>query len=235
MSEWTQKRFWTQATVAAHDNGFAVELDGRSVKTPAKQLLTLPTHALADAIAQEWDAQDKVVAPDTMPLTRLANSALDKVSVQLEDVAALLAEYGGSDLLCYRAVGPEALIDRQKAAWDPLLAWASRALAVDLHQQIGVMPIAQPAESLTKIDEHTALFDAWQLTAFHEFVTLTGSWVIGMACVIGSYPAQDLWDSAMVDDIFQAEIWGQDEEAVDVRARKQAAFLTADRFLRLCR
>ncbi len=129
---WTAKRFWQAATAEATEGGFTVRLDGRPVKTPAKAPLVLPTLALAQAIAAEWDAQTGTVRPATMPLTRAANSAIDKVAPMRAEVIAELAGYGGTDLLCYRAEGPEALVARQAAAWDPLLDWAATALRAPL-------------------------------------------------------------------------------------------------------
>lgn len=129
MSGWTAKRFWQAAQAEPCDGGFTVRLDGRGVKTPAKAPLVVPTLAMAQAIAAEWDAQTGVVQPETMPVTRAANSAIDKIVPQRAEVVALLAAYGASDLLCYRAVGPEALAERQAAAWDPLLIGRRRALA----------------------------------------------------------------------------------------------------------
>ena len=137
MSEWKAKRFWKAARTEEADGGFTVLLDTRTVKTPAKAALVVPTQTMADAIAAEWDAQDEVVDPTKMPFTRSANSAIDKVSVQHAEVAQMLADYGDADLLCYRAERPQGLIDRQAAAWDPLLDWAADALGARLHGGCG--------------------------------------------------------------------------------------------------
>ncbi len=144
MSGWAAKRFWTKATAEPADTGFTVRLDGRAVKTPAKAPLLVPTLAMAQAIAAEWDAQQGRVRPETMPCTRAANSAIDKVAPLRAEVIAELAGYGGTDLICYRATGPEPLIDRQRAAWDPLLHWAATSLNAPLTATHGVMHIAQP-------------------------------------------------------------------------------------------
>ncbi|HRK43181.1 MAG TPA: ATP12 family chaperone protein, partial [Gemmobacter sp.] len=151
MSAWKPKRFWKAATPAPVEGGFTVTLDGRPVKTPAKTLLVLPTEAMARLIAAEWDAQAEMVAPETMPATRAANSALDKVQAQFAEVAEMLAEYGGTDLLCYRAEGPEALVARQAAGWDPLLDWARDRYQAPLVATAGVMFIAQPPGSLAAL------------------------------------------------------------------------------------
>ena len=141
MSAWRAKRFWKQATAEACDGGFTVRLDGRTVKTPAKRPLVVPTLAMAQAIAVEWDAQQGAVKPETMPVTRAANSALDKVAEQFDEVADLLIAYGGSDLLCYRATGPEGLVERQAAGWTPLLDWAAQDLSAPLTVTHGIVHV----------------------------------------------------------------------------------------------
>lgn len=235
MSDWAPKRFWKSAGAVEVDQGFSIELDGRPVKTPAKNALYVPSLELAKAIAEEWDAQDKTVLPDTMPLTRLANSTVDKVSTQHAEVANLLAEYGASDLICYRATGPDELIARQSDAWDGFLDWAKRELDIDLVVQTGVMPVDQPEPSVMRIKELTHQFDAFALTAFHELVSLSGSWVIGMFAMRESVDIETLWNAAVVDDLFQAEKWGDDDEALEMRAQKSHSFNCANRFSQLCR
>jgi chaperone required for assembly of F1-ATPase len=224
------KRFWKVAEATEHDSGFGVALDGRPVKTPSKQPLVVPTRALAEELAAEWAAQEEVVNPEVMPFTRLANSALDKVTVQHGEVAAMIAEYGGSDLLCYRAEAPEMLIARQAEAWDPLLDWAREAHGIALNVQTGLMPVPQPYDSLRRMHEITAAMPPFELTAFHELVTLPGSWIIAMAALSEWASAEILWDAAHVDETWQAEQWGDDEEALAARAVKKEAFLTALRF-----
>lgn len=235
MSEWAAKRFWTAAKAVEAEGAYHVELDGRPIRTPSKQLLAVPSLALAQAIAKEWDAQTEKVDPETMPLTRLGNSALDKVQVQHSAVADVLAAYGDSDLLCYRADRPEELVARQSQAWDPLLTWAEDTLNVSLNVQVGLMPVDQPADSLERVKSFTHSFDAFELTAFHELVSLSGSWVIGMAAMRESVSAETLWNAVVVDEVFQAERWGDDDEALQMRAAKSAAFTCANRFLQLCR
>jgi chaperone required for assembly of F1-ATPase len=235
MSEWAMKRFWTSADVAEADGGFAVVLDGRPVKTPAKQGLILPTKALAQAVAEEWDAQEEKVDPEAMPLTRLSNSAVDKVAKQHGDVAAMLAEYGGSDLLCYRAERPDELIRRQSAAWDSMLGWARDTHGIELVTQGGVMPVAQPDASLAKMSELTHALDPFELTAFHELVTLSGSWILGYAALTELEAPDSLWNRTIVDELWQEEQWGADEEALESRDVKRAAFLIGHRYNVLCR
>ncbi|MEL6685084.1 MAG: ATP12 family chaperone protein, partial [Pseudomonadota bacterium] len=181
MSDWQPKRFWKLAQAEPCDGGFTVKLDGRPVRTPAKAALVLPTKAMADAIAAEWDAQEEVVDPRTMPVTRGANAAIDKVRTQRDEVIALLAEYGDSDLLCYRAAGPEALIDRQAKAWDPMLDWAAETLGARLFVGEGVMHVAQKPDALDKLTAEVAAFDDFALAAVHDLISLSGSLILALA------------------------------------------------------
>jgi chaperone required for assembly of F1-ATPase len=233
MSEWKPKRFWKTAAVRACAGGFEVALDARPVRTPAKSPLILPTQKLAEALAAEWEAQETEVDPETMPLTRLANSAVDKVSVQHGAVADMLAEYGGSDLLCYRAQNQPALAVEQEALWGPALSWAQEAYGIRLVTQSGVMPAPQSTESLRVISRLTHALTPFRLTAFHELVSLPGSWVLGYAVLSGAMPASKAWEAACLDEIWQARQWGADDEAVNARQVKETAFYTADRFARL--
>jgi chaperone required for assembly of F1-ATPase len=234
VSAWKPKRFWKSATVAAVDGGWTVQLDGRAVKTPAKALLVVPTEGLAQAIAAEWDAQDKEVRPETMPFTRTANSALDKVAVQYAEVAAMLSAYGGSDLLCYRATGPAALIARQAAAWDPLLDWAAGTLDLPLKATAGVMHIEQSPQALARADALVAALGPFRLAAFHDLVALTGSLVLALAVIHDRLDPETAWTLSRVDEDWQIEEWGEDEEAAELAAVKRADFLQAARFYGLC-
>lgn len=235
MAEWAAKRFWTLTGISAVKDGYGVRLDGRPIRTPAKAPLILPTRALAEAVAQEWDVQEDEIDPNSMPLTRAANSAIDKVTPQFESVAEIVAAYGGSDLLCYRAEGPEALQLRQAEAWDPLLRWAAEKYGAKLNVTTGVMPVAQDAESLKILTAEVHGFSPWELTAFHDLVSLSGSLVIGFAAATGAGSAGDLWDTSRVDELWQIEQWGDDEEASAHATKRQQAFLQAMRFLELIR
>jgi chaperone required for assembly of F1-ATPase len=235
VSGWTAKRFWKEAQVDRAEGGFAVALDGRPVRTPAKTLVVVPTQAMAQAIAAEWDAQEGVVKPLTMPVTRSANAALDKVAVQFDEVAALLAAYGGSDLLCYRATAPERLIERQAEAWDPLLDWAASALGAPLIVTSGIVPVAQPGASLTRLAARVTGFSAFELTALHDLVAITGSLVLGLAVTDGRLSADEAWTLSRIDESWQAELWGRDEEAEAMEVQRRAGLLHAGRFYRLCR
>lgn len=235
MSEWKARRFWTMAQAVERDEGHTVVLDGRPVRTPAKAELTLPSRALAEALAEEWAAQGEAIDPNSMPLTRFANSAIDKVARQHGAVAEMLAEYGGTDLICYRAAAPAELAGRQAAGWDPLLRWAEDELAAPLVPGEGVMHIAQPAESTRRLHAHVAAFDAFGLAGLHDLVTLSGSLVIGLAATRDLQPAEDLWDLSRIDETWQREQWGADDEAVAAELLKKQAFLDAKRFHDLSR
>jgi len=234
MSEWKAKRFWTRATVTQEEDGFGVALDTRPVKTPAKRLLIAPTHALAEAVAQEWDAQGDVIDPLSMPFTRSVNAALDKVAPQHAEVADLLAAYGDSDLLCYRADGPEALVQRQNEAWDPMLEWAAESLGARLVAHKGVMHAPQDPQALTRLSDLTHRFDPFELAAFHDLVSLTGSLILGFAATRDAAAAEIIWDISRLDEIWQAEQWGKDDEAEDTAALKKTAFLHSKHVFDLC-
>ena len=235
MSAWAAKRFWKQATVEATDGGYCVKLDGRAVKTPAKRPLVLPTQAMAQAIAAEWDAQQGLVNPETMPVTRAANSALDKVAVQFDEVAGLLAAYGETDLLCYRATGPAALIARQAAGWDPLLDWAAQELGAPLRVTSGVVHVAQPDASIARLTALVHSFTAFELAAVHDLIAISGSLLLALAVTKGRIGVKQAWDLSRIDETWQNEQWGIDEDAAVLEAFKQSALEQADRFFGLCR
>lgn len=230
-----KKRFWETSRVEVSGEGFEVYLDDRALKTPAKAALLMPTKKLAQAVADEWQAQGGDVNPATMPMTRRANVAIDKVAVQKTDVAEMLAAYGGSDLLCYRTEYPQELADRQAALWDPLLKWATRELSVSLNITCGVMPVAQNQEDLAAMAARVHAFDAFALTGFHDLVTNSGSLVIGFAATSGQFDITDLWQAAEVDDIWQAERWGADDDAAAALDKKHRDFGDAHNFYRFVR
>ncbi|WP_022704906.1 ATP12 family chaperone protein [Pseudorhodobacter ferrugineus] len=234
MSSWAPKRFWKQAEVVAAEHGFTVSLDGRGLKTPAKTAFWVPSRALAEAVAAEWQAQDGKVRPETMPYTRTANSALDKVIPQFTAVADMLAGYGGSDLLCYRAEAPQELIARQAAAWDPLLVWTKVHFGADLTVTHGIMPVEQPEQSLRGLSSAVHALTPFQLAAFHDLVAITGSLVIALAIARGQVAAEAGFDLSRIDEAWQIELWGADEEAAESEAYKRGSVLQAARFFALC-
>ncbi len=235
MSDWKPKRFWKTANATACDDGYTVLLDTRTVKTPAKANLTVPTMAMAEAIAAEWDAQEKVPDPATMPVTRGANAAIDKVRRQRDEVIALLAEYGDSDLLCYRAAGPEELITQQSAGWDPMLDWAADKLGARLFVGEGVMHVPQTTLALEKLKAEVAAFDDFGLAAVHDLISLSGSLILALAITKDAISVEKAWALSRIDEHWQIAQWGADEEAAAVEATKRAAFFDAARFYDLSR
>ena len=211
------------------EDGFAILLDGRPVKTPAKSPVRVPQAALAQAIAAEWNAQEDEVDPTSMPFTRYANAAIDKVTHQRAEIVDMLAEYGGSDLVCYRADHPPALVARQAAAWDPLLNWADETFGARLKPTTGVMFVAQDGAALAKLKAPVAALTPWELTAFHDFVTISGSLLIGLAATQRWASFEDLWLRSRVDELWQEEQWGEDEEATKAAETKRTDFLHAGR------
>lgn len=234
VSEWKAKRFWKETALTETDAGFGVALDGRPVRTPAKAALILPTRAMAEAVQAEWDAVEDQIDPRTMPFTRTANAAIDKVAVQKTEVADMIADYGGTDLLCYRADEPQELRARQDAAWDPLLDWAAETHGARLRVTSGVMHLAQPEEALAPLRKTVRECSPFQLAALHDLVALSGSLVIGLAVGPGQEAPEALWDVSRVDETWQEEQWGKDEEAQIQAALKRTAFLHAARVWRLC-
>lgn len=235
MSEWAAKRFWTKAEVVEADGGFTVQLDGRAVRTPGKHLLCVPSAPLAEAIAEEWRAQSEKIDPLSMPFTRSANSAIEKVAPQRDGVIDMLASYGETDLLCYRADYPESLVARQAEHWDPLLDWAADVHGARLLAVAGLIPQPQPQESLARLRARVADHDDYELTALHDLVTLSGSLVLGLAVAEGRMDAAAAWPISELDALFQQELWGADDEAVAERALKEAAFRHAENLLTLIR
>jgi chaperone required for assembly of F1-ATPase len=223
------KRFYREARV---EDG-RILLDGREVKTPARRTLRLPGAALAEAVAAEWAAQGERIDPRAMPLTGLANAAIDRVEPERDAFVAGLARYAESDLLCYRASEPDSLVARQAAAWDPLLGWARRRYDVDFETVAGVMHRPQPTNSCAQLAQAVAARDAFALAGLSPLVTLSGSLVIGLAVAEGAVEAEEAWSAASVDEQWQAEKWGEDAEAAAALEARRRDFLAAARFLDL--
>lgn len=233
MSDWKPKRFWTSSAVVDAEDGFTVELDGRPVRTPAKAALILPTRVMADAVAAEWDAQEKEVDPTTMPFTRSANAAIDKVRPQKTEVVDMLADYGDSDLLCYRATHPVALQQRQADQWDPALEWAAGIFGARLVSVAGVLHQPQSPDALAPLRAAVSEMTEFQLAAFHDLVSLSGSLVLGFAAAHNWRSADEIWEISRLDESWQVEQWGHDDEADTVAQTKKAAFLHADSFFKI--
>jgi chaperone required for assembly of F1-ATPase len=221
------KRFYATATVGEIDGGFAVLLDGRAARTPAKLKLVAPARSLAQAIAAEWAAQGETIDASSMPLTRLANSALDGVARALRETAAEVANYAGADLVCYRAIEPQALVEQQAEAFDPVLRWAETTLGAGFVLAGGLMHVAQPESALSAVraavDAHAEPF---ALTALHGLTSLSGSVLIALMIADRALASESGWRAAHVDEYFQIERWGGDADAElrrDARWREFAA------------
>lgn len=230
MSEWALKRFWKAADFELTEGGFEIRLDGRPVKTPAKRALIVPSAKMAQRLTSEWDAQEDVVDPTTMPWTRSANAAIDKVSQQRREVEDHLSEYAATDLLCYRAETPAALVARQSEAWDTMLEWVANEFGARLLVTSGVMPVTQEPSDIERLRERMHSMSGFQMTGFHDLVTLSGSYVLGLAVVERRAASDQIWELSRVDEAWQIEQWGEDEEASENAELKRQAFLHAADF-----
>lgn len=229
------KRFWDTAEPIATEKGFAIALDGRRVKTPAKADLVLPTEALANAVAEEWNSVGDTVDPRQMPLTGLANAAIDRIAPDKTQFTSGIARYAEGDLTCYRAEGPDALVQRQQEAWDALLDWARRRYDVDFATCTGVIHVPQPADTVRKLSHEVATLDSFQLAGISPMVTIGGSLVAALAVYEEVMPAEAAWEAVSLDDRWQLEQWGDDAEARSALDAQRRDFLAAARFLELLR
>lgn len=228
------KRFYQTVDVREEPGGnFAILLDGRPVRTPKKLQLQVPTRALAEAIAAEWSAQTERIDPATMPLTKLANSAIDGVVGREQAVIDDIAAHAGSDLLCYRAQAPDGLVAAQRTHWDPVLAWAEDALAAPLVLGEGVIHVDQPQASLDAVKAALAGRDGFSLAALHVLTGLTGSALLGLAVALGRLTPEQAWEAAHVDEDWQIGQWGEDHEAAQRRQNRRRDFDAAARMLTL--
>ncbi len=225
---WAARRFWTRAEARETGDGWQVYLDERALRTPGKHVLVLPTRALAEGIAAEWNAQGAFIRPETMPLTRAANSAIERVAPQHAEVAAMLADYATTDLLSHRAGHPPALAEAQAAEWQPLLDWLADRYGARLAVTAGIMPVAQDPQALARLAAVVAEFGPFGLTALHDLVTLPGSLALGLAVAEGRITAAEAHRLSRLDEAHQAATWGRDEEAEEAAAARLAALLAAE-------
>jgi chaperone required for assembly of F1-ATPase len=230
MSEWVKKRFWTEVSVAEVEGGFAILLDGRRVKTPAKAEQVVPTRAFAQIMAAEWRAQPEIMDPSLMPATRAANAAIDKVRGQMTEVAGLVTDYGDSDLVCYRTDTPETLAALEAAAWDPLLDWAAHRYGVRPLVRLGVVHVPQPPALLDHLRADVQRLTAFELTCFHDLVSMSGSLLIALAVIDRFDTPEALWAASRVDEDWQIAQWGADDEAAALTEGRHRTFLDAARF-----
>lgn len=229
------KRFYSMAEVAERNGGFTVVLDGRPVRTPAKASLSLPTRALAEAVAEEWRAQEEEIHPQSMRLMRLAATAIDRVSRQRDAVIEEIAAYAATDLVCYRAEQPASLAARQQAAWQPLVDWAARRYDARLRVTAGLMPVQQPQAATGALRSAVAVLDDMMLTGLHNATAACGSAVIALALAEGRVGPDEAWELSLVDETFQVEQWGEDGEAARRHQALREDIASAARFMELSR
>jgi chaperone required for assembly of F1-ATPase len=227
------RRFYREAAAVAVPGGWGIALDGKRVRTPAKNPLVLESRALAEAIAAEWQAQEARVKPETMPLMQLASTAIDRVAPDRARIVAETAAYAGTDLVCYRAEGPEELVGRQAEAWDPLIAWLRERFDASLTTASGIMAVEQSDATLTGLRRAVEAQDDLRLTALSVATGAAGSLVIGLALLDGRLTPEQAAASAQLDELYQAERWGIDREAEIRRAAQAADLAHARRFLDL--
>jgi chaperone required for assembly of F1-ATPase len=222
----TVRRFYKQVEVApAEGGGFALRLDGRAARTPGKRALVAPTRAIAELIAVEWTGQGETIDPASMPATRLANTAIDGVADTPVETRAEVARYAGADLVCYRAAAPDALAERQAAAFDPVLAWAEAALGARFALSASLTHVAQPQTALDALRAAVDAFaDPFALAGLHVMTSLTGSALIALMVARGALSPEAAWRAAHVDEDFQIAKWGEDDEAKRRRAARWADF-----------
>jgi chaperone required for assembly of F1-ATPase len=227
------KRFWKDVSVEPEADAWAIRLDGRPVKTPARAPLTVPTRALAESIADEWRSVVEKIDPRQMPLTGLANAAIDRVAPDPKAFAVSLARYAEADLTCYRADGPQPLVDRQQQHWDALLGWARRRFDVDFATTSGLMHVAQPKATVERLAHAVAALDTFRLAGLSPLVTISGSLIAGLAVAEKAITPEQAWDAVTVDERWHAERWGADAEAEQALENRRRDFFAAARFLEL--
>lgn len=222
------KRFYESVGIEAREDGFSITLDGKPVKTPAKNLLTLPTREAAELVVAEWAGQGEHIDPATMPITKLANTAIDAVTNSLDAVFDEIVRFAGSDLLCYRADGPKELIDRQATRWDPALSWIATAHGARFYLVEGVMHQEQPAEAIAAYARALDRYrDPFQISALNVVTTLTGSAVLALAFAEGAFDLDEVWSLAHLDEDWTIEHWGADAEAEARRDARYGEFASA--------
>jgi chaperone required for assembly of F1-ATPase len=227
------KRFFKSAAARPAEGGYEITLDGRPVKTPAREHLIVSSEPLARAIEEEWNGQGEEIDPRSMPMTGLANAAIDRVGPDQQAFASGLARYAEADLLCYRAEAPATLIVRQQEVWDPLLAWARHRFDIDFEVVSGIMHRPQPASTVERLTKAIAARSAFELAPLSQLVTISGSLIIALALAEGAVTLEEAWAAATLDEAWQLEQWGVDAEAEAVLEARRQDFSAAYRFLQL--
>ena len=233
MSQAAKRRVYEHVSVEPHGTGFAVALDGKLVHTPQRRVLTLPIRALAEAIAAEWRAQGAELDPLSMPLTRLAGSAHDLVTPHRAEIVARTADYGTTDLLCYRAAAPADLAARQARSWQPWVDWAAERYGARLKVTEGVIAVEQPEAARAALARAVESYDDLRLAGLAAATAALGSLVLALALAEGRLDAEAAWALSLLDEIHQVERWGEEAEAAKARAALKADIEAAGRFLAL--
>ncbi len=222
------KRFYKDVTISEADTGFEVLLDGRSVKTPGRVAVTMPTQAAAQLVADEWSSIEDEINPLKMPATRLANTAVDGVANEAQAVMEDIVRYASSDLLCYRADSPEGLVEAQRNHWDPILDWMDQDVGARFELAEGIMHITQPKDAIAAFGARLkAHEEPFKLACLHTFTSLSGSAMIALALAEGHLDAESAWNAAHVDEDFNIGQWGEDYEAAERRKQRLIDFNAA--------
>jgi chaperone required for assembly of F1-ATPase len=229
------KRFYKAVSVTEADGGFTVTLDGKPIRTPARASFVVPSRALAEQVAAEWDGQQDEVLPQSMPMTGLANAAIDLMAARRGEIVADAAGYAGTDLLCYRAETPAELRARQDEGWQPLLDWARASLGLRFLVTSGIVPVAQEAGIVEATRLHLDTYDDFTMVAISRLTQGLGSVVLAAAVAEGRLEADDAFALSQIDELWQEALWGVDEEAAERRAMLRQDLLDAARFMALAR
>lgn len=227
------KRFWNEVALEREDDLWTIHLDGRPVRTPARALLGVSSKALGEAIADEWRAVREKIDPREMPLTGLANAAIDRITPERQAFAKSLAKYGEADLACYRVEGPHELVSRQEQEWDKLLGWARRRFDVDFSTTTGLLHVAQPEATVERLSYVVAALDPFRLAGLSPLVTIGGSLLAGLAILERAIDPNEAWNAVSLEDRWQLEQWGIDAEAEAALENRRRDFLAAARFVSL--
>ncbi len=234
-SETKRKRVYKSVSVTDAAGAFSIALDDKSLHTPGRAILATACEALAVAIAAEWDAQKETIDPATMPLTKLLNTAIDRVAPFRNDVVSELLRYVDTDMLCYRAEAPDSLVERQEKVWQPVLDWLAEAHIVALQVGQGMMPLSQSKNDISRTGEVLMARDDLNLTAVQAAAALTGSLALALALAEAHLTGEEVFAAAQLDETWQMERWGEDGEAMERRKNLQSDLRAAERFLALSR
>ncbi len=229
------RRFYEYVAVSACEDGYAITLDDRPVNTPGGTKLILPGEALAKAVADEWEAQGELIAPESMPFMGLSSTAIDRVGSRRSEIDVQVIKYAESDLLCYRADSPLELVARQAEKWQPLIDWAEDIYDVEFVVTAGINPVSQPQPTLRAVEKTLGALDDFELTALATVTELTGSLVLGLALLTDRIGADQAFNLSQLDEMFQVETWGEDQEAAARRGTILGDIRSASNFLSLYR